>query len=214
MIWSPEEQAGQTGSGVVDSLVSDVEMLAEQGVTDVSRETMEELARAVDYFIKTDCPSQTVEDAALHGLVARALSSLGQGAAGRRLYLVGTGLVQCAEWDVLGGRMLWALDLRRVTLQDGALLEMMLFRTLAVVLDSISDVWDQSEGAGVLGLRNVASVVAEVCGEGNGSRRKRAATLADEIYTFSEARLARIAEGRAWRETPRVLALDPFARGR
>jgi len=203
MIWDPANKSGE--STVVSHIAAEIdasggaEWLAKGG-------NIQELAKAIDHYLQEHGQGQAVESRYLVMLAARALSSVGEGKAARRLLLYGTGLVMPSEWDVTRGEAMWVLDLRQIAVRGDAPLELVFFGSLNIIMESIAEVWDGTEGEGTLGLRHVcAAVQALIGGPGN---KKNAAALAEEIRTVCRQKLEQIGRGRGWKQTPQVMDLD------
>ena len=172
-------------------------------VDDVS---LAEMARAVEQFLESCCNGSVVDSKYVLMLASQALSSIGHTHAARRLLLFGTGLMRPSEWEVTGERAVWALDLKEITVSDDAPLELLFFGSLVIILESIADVWDETRGRGVLGLRHVCMAASALLGE-SGSRRE-VSTLSDEIKETCRRKLTQIKEQRCWEMSPEVLNLD------
>jgi hypothetical protein len=91
-------------------------------------------------------------------------------------------------------------------MQEDASLELIFFRGVQLVLDSIADVWDECSGDGVLGLRHVCLAASSLLGAPRNSRV--VAELSDEIIDISIAKLEKLQEERSWEFVPFVLNLD------
>jgi hypothetical protein len=166
-------------------------------------ETAEEVARAVQAFLDQHGVS-LVESRHLVVLASRALSAIGSPAAGRRLLVLGAGMVRPSVWEVTGRDSVWALDLRQATLRAEVPLEIALFASLGAVLESFCDVWDPTSGEGVLGLRHLCATAAVLAGKPG----KKSRAAAREIVAACEARLRRIGETRRWKRVPEVMNMD------
>lgn len=171
----------------------------------LSEENVEELAHAVARFLRDQKREDYVESNYLVMLASRALSSVGEGAAARRLLLFGTGLIRPAEWEVTAGREMWVLDLKKMTVRDDAPLELLFFNSLNVVLESIADIWDESSGKGALGLRHVHAAVSSLAGRTSVDERT---SLAREIKAVCDGKLEQVGTEREWSGVPEVLILD------
>lgn len=206
MIWNPEIIKAERGaSGIVQHLVAEIESLC-GGALSLSPPETEELARTVEMFLAESDAVECVDAGYLVLLASRALSSVGQEHAGSRLYLFGTGMIKPAEWEVTGEHQLWVLDLKRMTVGDEAPLEMLFFRSLTMIIDSIADVWDDAAGCGGLGLRNVCRSVEGLAGVDAGSRRSR--LLTREIIDICRRKLHKLHVERNWIAVPDVINLD------
>jgi len=168
--------------------------------------SLEEMARAIEQFLEFRDAGPVVDSKYVLMLASQALSSIGHDHAARRLLLFGTGLMRPSEWEVTGERAVWALDLREITVRDDAPLELLFFGSLSIILESIADVWDETGGRGVLGLRHVCMAASALLGK-KGTRRELS-QLSEEIKETCRGKLSQIQQQRAWEMTPEVLNLD------
>lgn len=205
MIWDPSRQVGSGESGVLSHIRAQLGA-AFGGEFGLGPHTLEELSRAVECFLDVEDQRPAVESRYLVMLASRALSSIGEGEAARRLLLLGTGLLRPAEWEITGGKTMWVLDLRQMSIRGDAALELVFFGCLRIVLDSIADVWDPSRGCGILGLRHICSVAGQLLG--NRPRGRRSGEMSREIIEACRSNLRRIRNQRNWSEIPEILDLD------
>ena len=203
MICGPEPTLADP-SALVAHIASEIDELC--GHLDLVQDgQVEELARAVAHFLEQQGQSASVDSRYLVMLASRAMQSVGEDDAARRLLVFGTELVKPSEWEVTGGESVWVLDLHQMTTRDDDSLELAFFNSLSVVLQSVADVWDASNGQGLLGLRHVCASARGLLGE---SRDKSLECVSEEIKTFVAARLAQVSESRHWQHVPRVMDLD------
>jgi len=167
----------------------------------------EEIAVAVSAFLAEHELTDSFIDAGyLVMLASRAMSSIGEETSALRLVVFGTGMVRPSEWEVTGGKEVWTVDLKQMTVKESTSLELVVFNSLNIVLDSIADVWDGSRGRGVLGLRHVCTTATALLGVGRAT--KAVADLSDEIRSLCEAKLEQIRSNRHWDSVPEVMNLD------
>jgi len=206
MIWDPSSEKEAQASPILSHIRAQINEVfgREFGL---GPQTVEELAKAVECFLDTEEKNAAVESRYLVMLASRALSSIGEGEAARRLLLVGSGLVRAAAWEITGGKTMWVLDLKQMSIRVDAALELVFFACLRIVLESIADVWDDSRGCGILGLRHVSSA-AEHLLSGNDPRGRRCRRLSREIMDACRQNLDRVREERGWTDTPEILDLD------
>jgi hypothetical protein len=165
-----------------------------------------ELAEAVAaYMEESNAAGAFVDSGYLVMLASRALSSIGEKKAAHRLLVFGSGLVRPSEWEFSGGEDVWMLDLRQMTVRQSATLEIVFFNSLNLVLGAIADVWEVSDGAGVLGLRHVCDTASHLLGGGS---KQRVGALVSEIKQSCRAKLRHICEERGWQYVPSVMNLD------
>ncbi len=205
MIWIPNNDERENGTSVVSHIERVIaENCGDDLLLDSGQAT--ELASAVATFLEQSQDSGSYVDSGyLVMLASRALSSLGEQGAAHRLLVFGSGLVRPSEWEVTGGEDVWTLDLRQMTVRDDAALELVFFNSLNIVLACIADVWEQTQGRGVLGLRHVCDTATAVLG---GGKPGAVSALASEIRKSCEAKLAQIYTERGWQHIPAVMNLD------
>lgn len=203
MIWNPP-QHGDEQSEIISHITAGISELCGQDIV-LDEEDAAELARAVQFFVEQEADAPWVDSNVLLMLASSALSSLGHGLAARRLYLFGTGLVRPARWEATGADTMWVLDLREIMVRDSVPLELMLFGSLCIILEALSEVWDESRGHGVLGLRHVCDAAARLSGS---TRPKDVTALAAEIQAVCRDKLAQIGEDRNWTDVPHLVNLD------
>ena len=165
-----------------------------------------EVARAIQHFLEHEVGTQFVDARTLTLMAAQALKSLGQGGDARRLVLFGSGMVRPSEWLVTGDEAIWVLNLKDIALREDASLELVFFKGVQIVLESIADVWDSSGGDGILGLKHVCVAASSLLGAPRNS--KAVARLCDEIRGICAGKLQQIGRDRGWHSEPFVLNLD------
>lgn len=139
-------------------------------------------------------------------LVLRALLSIGSHRNARKLVLLRAGIVYPSVWHSVNEAAMWVLDVKRLALSDGPDLEIAWFDSLGMTLDAIADVWDESLGRGVLGLKHLRATAAMFLGCPRKSQR--VVSLVNEIKTLCSFRLERLRCVRGWMESPHVISLD------
>jgi hypothetical protein len=167
---------------------------------------LEDVAHAVARFVEETTPRRAVHSRQLTMLAARALASLGEKRAARRVLLQGSGLVSPSRWQSAGHEALWVLDLHRMTAEGGGWIEIAFFRGLLGVLDMAADVWDDTRGAGVLGLRRMRAAAVDV--HGHGGTQSASEDLRREIKHVCSRKLEAIAKRRHWTSVPMVMDLE------
>ena len=205
MIWIPNSSERMNGS----SIISHIESVIAENCGDsllLDEGQASDLAVAVASFMEQNHNSGSFVDSGyLVMLASRALSSIGEQQAAHRLLVFGSGLVRPSEWEVTGGRDVWTLDLRQMTVRESEMLEIVFFNSLNIVLASIADVWEETGGHGILGLRHVCDTASALLGGGN---KKNVAALADEIKHTCKAKLEQIHDERGWEYIPSIMNLD------
>ena len=139
-------------------------------------------------------------------MASRGMDSVGHTGVARRFLLHGTGLVKPSEWEVSHGETMWIVDLKQLTVRDGAPLELIFFTGLGIILETLSDLWDGTQGRGVLGLRNVCGTAEMLLGQGG--KLSEIVSLSDEIQRHCHDRLDRLRRERGWQDRPQVMNLD------
>ena len=197
----------------------------------------EAVSSAVTTFLADQRLSPPLPDDYLHLLIYRALRTLHQDAAARAwaaAHLPGSGqppvfdpevwpgpvpllvwqlftsrLVRPARTLTAEGRILWTLDFRRLRREEAGWLEITLLPGLRALLEQLAPAWDETSGAGLLGLRGLYAA-----GFAPTPRRKRkthsafAPLDAAALRAFCLHVLARLQTVRGWRRSPDVLYLD------
>ncbi|MBN1558140.1 MAG: hypothetical protein JW951_08340 [Lentisphaerae bacterium] len=204
MIFDPAAET-EALSPVAHHIVGHVDEVC-GGTLSIDADAVEDLARAVEAYLAEGHAGEFVDSRYLVLLACRALSAVGEDRAARRLLLYGTGLVLPSEWEVTGGKAVWVLDLRQITVRAEERLELVLFNCLSGVLGSIAEIWDASRGRGVLGLRHVSGAAQALLGGGSAPGKVR--ELAREIKTLCALKLSRIGDERGWTHVPEILDLD------
>ena len=204
MIWRNTGRDEQQ-AGVFDHLVLQIEsmcaMESESDLYDAS-----EVARAVECFVEHDCGGHCADARALVLMTSQGLDSVGNTGAARRFLLHGTGLAKPSEWEVTHGETMWVIDLKQLTVRDDAPLELIFFTGLGIIIETLSDIWDSTQGRGILGLRHVCGTAEALLGDGG--KLADIVSLSDEIRRHCHDRLDRLRRDRGWEERPQVLNLD------
>lgn len=182
------------------------EMEASGADSAVGDHSLREILHAVDYYLKRDGRGDAVESRYVMMLVSKAMASLGDADAARRLLVLGTGLVRSARWDVSRGQSMWILNLRAMTVQDDMCLDIFFYTCLNIVLDATADIWDATDGVGVLGLRHVCETAEGLLG-GN-SHKALVQEVGRQIIDACRQRLEKIRDTRGWNGIPEIMNLD------
>jgi hypothetical protein len=205
MIWDPETKSCPEPSAAVLRIAREIAAVCGPEVG-IDSGSIQELARAVEQFVRQENDNVCPDSEYVVMLACRALSSIGERPAARRLLVFGTGLVRPSEWEVSGEEAIWAIDLKQMTIRDDSLLELVFFSSLNIVIEYMAGVWDETAGRGVLGLRHVCCTAEALLG---GTRsRKEIEELAREIRTVCVRRLEQLRDTRGWKDAPFVMNLD------
>jgi hypothetical protein len=167
---------------------------------------VEEVARAIEHLLADVAPGGFVDARTLNFLAARALQAVGAAGSARHLLLYGSGMVKPSEWTVTGDQAVWVLDLKQLTVAGEARLELVLFRCMHLIIETMADLWDASRGDGVLGLRHVCEAAADLLGEPG--RTASVNGLTTEILASCGEKLEQLRQSRGWTTSPRVMVVD------
>ncbi len=205
--------------------------------TDLDPAVAEAVSAAAVAYLADQRLSPPLPDDYLHLLIYRALRSLNQPDAARRwaaAHLPGVdvpvfdpdvwpGPVPLLVWQLFAsrlvrpartvtaeGRILWTLDFRRLRKEQAGWLEITLLPGLRTLLEQLAPAWDDSSGAGLLGLRGLYAA-----GFAPTPRRRKpkahsayAPLDAPALRAFCLRVLAHLQHARGWTRTPDVLYLD------
>jgi len=207
VIWIPQHRDADRQAALIAHLTGTIADCAGEGGICADPVEAAELASAVAAYLEQETGSvEGVDSGYLVLLAVQAMSSVGEPETARRLLVFGSGLVHPAEWDVTGGGDVWTLDLRRVMFAGDAPVELIFFNTLAMIVESLAEVWDATGGDGVLGLRHVYDSAVALLGEDRPAQAIR--SIAREIRDTCRARLERAQRERGWDTVPTVMNLD------
>jgi len=201
MIWDPQALACGGGTIMVEEIMDELQELCGEALT-AETEKLKEVASAIEVVLDEQDAGGPLDSSVVMALASRALWSVGEERAARRLYLLGSGMVRPSEWNAVGDTTVWMLDLAGMVARGGVVLEIEVLRALHGVLESISDVWDDSDGRGVLGLLHLDRAATRLCGA------KQAGRTSGDIVVACSRKLARIGAEKGWSERPRVMSLD------
>ena len=204
---------------------------------DLDLAVAEAVAAAAVAYLADQRLAPPLPDDYLHLLIYRALRSLNQPDAARRwaaAHLPGVdvpvfdpdvwpGPVPLLVWQLFAsrlvrpartvtaeGRILWTLDFRRLRKEQAGWLEITLLPGLRALLEQLAPAWDDSSGAGLLGLRGLyAAGFAPTPRRRKPKARSAYAPLdAPAIRAFCLRVLAHFQHARGWHHAPDVLYLD------
>jgi hypothetical protein len=120
--------------------------------------------------------------------------------------------VRPARTITAAGRILWTLDFRRLRREQAGWLEITLLPGIRALLEQLAPAWDDSYGAGLLGLRGLYAA-----GFAPTPRRRRKKLKSNSRYAPLDANairayclrvFAHLQTARIWKHTPEVLYLD------
>ncbi|MBN2301525.1 MAG: hypothetical protein JXN60_03310 [Lentisphaerae bacterium] len=203
MIWDPNAEPRGANDRAVSRIADEIAAICGDEFN-ISDGNLENVALAVADYLDVCNVATTPGSNNIMMLVSKALSSLGERRAARRLVLLGTGLVSPSAWEVTDNRTMWVLDLKRIAVWNSASLEMVFFRSLHMILDAIADVWDEVDGQGMLGLRHVCATASAL----QGNKKNAIQGFTEEIRDLCRRKLMQIGQERGWNHAPRVMDLD------
>jgi len=204
MIWDPRKDEAAHRDRTAARAAAEILACAGKDLK-ADGESLKEVAQAVAAFLDAHGRQSGNSSQVLLMLASQALSAMGEARAARRLYLFGSGMVRPAEWIVTGNDKVWELDLKHMTMRQDDRLELTFFNGLMTVLDAIADVWDETGGQGVLGLRHVCAAADGFLGVPHMAGRL---SMTNEIIARCQHKLSSMATQRGWQATPRVMSLD------
>ena len=79
-------------------------------------------------------------------------------------------MIAPGRWSGLQNQTMWILDLSRLMVSEEELHEIMVYRSMQLLLKQLVVLWDADRGRGVLGIRGIKS---EECSDCLESRRVR-----------------------------------------
>jgi len=204
MICDPNVESASDSSVIISQIGKQISCACGEQV-DFSMD-LNEVARAIEHFLEKDRNSEFIDSKTLALLAAQAMSSIGESDVARRLVVFGTGMVGPSQWIVTGDHAMWVLDLREMTIREDAPLELLFFKGMQIVIESMADVWDESRGDGVLGLRHICCAASKLlCASEDASS---VTELTTEIKGMCTSKLNQLRDLRGWLTTPMVLNLD------
>ena len=205
MIWNPDIESDLYESAVVSYIAKKFGSMYGQFLS--NPDDVEEVACAVERFLSRHSNSYFTRENDLVMLTSRALLSIGEKSASRRLFLQETGMIKLSKWDAAEGEAVWMLDIRQMIDRNKSFLEILFFRSLHIILEFIADVWDESNGRGILGLRHIRDA-AFALKSNNIKKKKKSQAFVREVKALCARKLEVISNKRGWRYSPEVMILD------
>ena len=216
-------------TAVTDFLVA--EMMGALGACEASHRAA---AEAVAAYWTAHCPDTALNSDFISLLVTRALAAAGDDVAAQNwleqktghlagsdtllplvssrdctmasLASVSARLVRPEHWLFAGREGAWVLDCGHVVLDRAAGTELVCYRALRSLIESVETAWDRTGGRGVLGLRQTATLARRVTGAG--ANRDRIQALCADMEAFCAQVLAASSKRRGWAHVPAVVQLD------
>jgi len=112
------------------------------------------------------------------------------------------GIIRPADWAGAQLDRMWTLDFDRLALSEVERHEMMLYRSIRTIVESIYVFWDATEGEGVLGLKGLASLNVET-----GSRPKQTLTETDDLLEYIANLFEQEQKQRNWHAVPSLMKI-------
>ena len=201
---------GPRDTGPVPGIVQEMIGLFDPADRDAIR-AVHEIAAGVQIFL-ADSSGAPVESGRVRALVSRALLCSGRKAEASRLLLLGGGLLKTSRSALVHSGTVLIMDLRRLVVKQDECLDLVFRRCLLLLVDSMAHMWDDVDGHGMLGLRNVRAAAEVVLG--NTATPARVSLLAHETRSLFERRLGALRQKRRWGTSPVVCDLDWTTRTR
>lgn len=113
------------------------------------------------------------------------------------------GIIRPADWA--GARLdrMWTLDFGPLALTDAERHEMMLYRTIRMLIERMFVFWDATGGEGILGLKNLAALNVEAC-----DTARHTLTAAGDLLDYIADLFRQQCAARSWATVPSLLNLD------
>ncbi|MEE9367837.1 MAG: hypothetical protein V3V05_03125 [Pontiella sp.] len=113
------------------------------------------------------------------------------------------GVIRPAEWAGAELDRMWILDFERLVLAEDEKHEMMLYRSIRAILESIFIFWDATQGEGILGLKGLASLNLE-----EKMKKSQTITATDDLLDYIATLFIQQRDARNWNAVPSLLNLD------
>jgi hypothetical protein len=114
-----------------------------------------------------------------------------------------SGIIRPADWAGARQDRMWILDFGRLVLSDGEKHEMMLHRSIQLMIGKMSIFWDATGGEGILGLKSISSLNMDKWISG-----KSRLTTQGNLMGYIKDLLAQQTTLRGWLAAPSLLNLD------
>lgn len=205
MIWAHVTENDSPEGALASRILSDLhEVCGADSASGI--EHIEDVARGVASFLERPGNTAPADSRYTLPLVLRALLSMGAERTARKLAIFGTGAARHAQWSSVGAGPMWIIDVGRIGAPDGPDIEISWFAGIAAAVDAVTDLWDESQGRGALGLGGVWSAACDLLDSTRKSANVR--SLVNETKLLCGARLEKARQTRGWLESPRVVCLD------
>jgi hypothetical protein len=205
MIWQHHEQHGSRQSEIASHILETIPALCGNAAL-AANPRLVAVAEGVAAYLAESPDGRPIPD--VNGtveLMCRALDANGETGLARRIVVCGSTLVHPATWLTANGQTIWIMDLALLRDRDSGCLEMALFERIRVTLDTFADVWDQTGGHGVLGLKHLPGAAKAILGTGAVESAVR--RFCSELQTYCGDRLRHLSRVRQWQSTPVIVGL-------
>lgn len=118
--------------------------------------------------------------------------------------LIAAGAVDMPSSSLVDGKWVLTFDLKRLFMRESEKLEITMFRGLCKLMEVTACIWDESNGRGILGLRNISVAASDFFG----LYGKKKALFVREVIGFCCEKMAITSADRSWKHTPQVINLD------
>ena len=112
------------------------------------------------------------------------------------------GIIRPADWAGAQLDRMWTLDFDRLVLTEAERHEMMLYRTLRMLIEQVLSFWDATDGEGILGLKGLDGLKVEA-----GSPKKKTLTAPNDLLEYVADLFKKQAAERSWKTVPSLLNL-------
>ena len=113
------------------------------------------------------------------------------------------GVIRPADWAGAQLDRMWTLDFGRLLLTEAERHEIMIHRSVRMLIEQMVLFWDATNGEGILGLKNLATFNVE-----EGSATTQTLTRPEDWLEYIAALFRQQIKIRSWRTTPVLLNLD------
>ena len=113
------------------------------------------------------------------------------------------GVIRPADWAGAELDRMWILDFTRLAIAENERHEMMLYRSIRAILESMYIFWDVPSGEGVLGLKGLSSLNLE-----EKMKQGRTFTVTDDLLDYIANLFTQQKDIRNWSAVPSLLNLD------
>ncbi len=113
------------------------------------------------------------------------------------------GIIRPADWAGANLDRMWTLDFGRLAMGEAERHEMVLYRSIRLIIDNMLYFWDATGGEGVLGLKGLQTLRID-----GGAARPADLTETGELMDYVAGLLGRQRAVRGWHAVPGLINLD------